>query len=98
MQRIYVGQIGLKIIVETNAVQNGIDLTGATAELVVKKPDGSIMNLPATIENESEFVYTTVTGDELDVFGRYYLQSKITTQDFSALGTTAEVFVSSQFN
>lgn len=97
MQKIYKGQTGLKIIVETGALDSGIDLTGATCELVVKKPDGTIVTLTATVENSSQFVYTTENGLILNLTGRYYLQSKVTKSGFEALGNTAVLTVSDNF-
>lgn len=98
MPKIYKGQIGLKLIVETNALDNGIDLTGATCELSVKKPNHSTIILPATIENGSQFVYTTDSESVLDLAGRYFLQAKVTKDGFSAFGETAVLTVNGNFN
>jgi len=84
----YIGEIGTDIIVDC-----GQDITGATnTELVVKKPDGSIVTWTATIYNTNYLKYTTVSGD-FDQAGTYRLQASLTLSGWTGYGETSEFII-----
>jgi len=91
MTKVYVGEVGLKIKVNT-----GVDLTNATSTLIlVEKPDGTKVDWTATIEDASNGIiyYETQSGD-LNQSGIYYIQAKVTFSDGDTLfGERAELIV-----
>lgn len=99
MQRIYVGQTGLQVEVQTEANKNGIDLLGATCTVLLKKPDGNIIVYPVELsEGEDVFRFTVADPEDLQRAGVYYLQSRITKIDLEAYGKTAAFEVRELFN
>ena len=87
MSKIYVGDIGTKIIVDC-----GTSLAGATVHnIIVKKPDWSISTWTATID-ENTLVYYTVEGD-FDIPGAYGIQASVIVDGWSGLGETTSIDV-----
>lgn len=82
--KVYVGDIGLKIIVDC-----GEDITGATTtSLKVQKPDGTTTSWsPANIYN-SNYLRYTVTLNDFDQDGRYLIQASLTLAGWTGLGET----------
>ena len=88
MGKIFEGQIGARIELETFD-----DLSGATlTEINYKKPGGAKGIWPATVDGTKLFFVTTVATD-LDKRGLYQLQAHASGPGFDALGETAEVQV-----
>lgn len=86
MSSIYLNQTGLKFLVETASLPEEIDYTDATCEVLIKKPTGTIITYPVTLENSSVFSFTITEETDLDEVGRYTLQAKITKSNMIAHG------------
>ena len=80
--KIYVGDIGTEILIDMQE-----DISMATEhDLLVKKPDGSIVEWPATtINNNLKYI---CKGGDLDQKGTYKIQPKIKVNGWSGLGET----------
>lgn len=97
-QKIYLGDIGTIITVET-----GADLTGATTmEFLIKKPSGAGDTWTAVIPGGSVaqdgiLIYTTILGD-LDESGQYALQAHRIGPGVEHLGNTAYFDVEEPFD
>lgn len=90
--KIYVGDIGTEIILDT-----GVDLSSATSlKIAVKKGDGSVGEWAATIFETTKVKHVSADGD-LNVSGLYSFQAKIVTPSWSGLGSTATVRVYEPF-
>lgn len=75
MAKVYVGAVGVVVKVDTQ--RNLSDVVNA--KIMVRKPNGDIVEWPASIEG-SYLVYVTKDGD-LDVDGFYKIQAYIETTD-----------------
>lgn len=85
MGKIYEGQIGVRLELETSS-----DLSGATTtEINYKKPGGEKGVWPAIVDG-TKIYYLTLTGD-LDKRGVLQVQAHVSGVGFDLLGETAEV-------
>jgi hypothetical protein len=90
--KIYVGDIGTIVTVDC-----GEDISTATVnQLMVQKPDGTIVTWEAAVYNTNYLRYTIMDGD-LDQAGVYKVQSKITLPSWSGLGETDEFTVNEAY-
>ena len=86
MGKIYEGQVGVRIELETSS-----DLSGATlTEIKYKKPGGEKGTWAATADGTKIYFVTTVVGD-LDTRGILQVQAHVSGVGFDLLGETAEV-------
>lgn len=86
--KVYVGDIGTDIIVNC-----GSDISDATdRKLMVKKPDGSIVEWDADIYQSNYLKYTIVDGD-FNLQGVYKLQASLTLSGWSGRGETVNFTV-----
>lgn len=84
MSSIYAGDIGTEIILDT-----GSDIsTAASTTIVVKKPDGTVVEWAADIYQTNCLRYVTMAGD-LNEVGIYKLQAKVSLPNWSGLGKVA---------
>lgn len=91
--KIYVGSIGVEIIVDC-----GENITGAeNTFLHVKKPDNKQVSWPATAYQTNYLKYTSAKND-LNQAGDYKLQAALTLSGWSGLGATATFRVYKEFN
>lgn len=92
MSKYYVGDIGVKIVVDT-----GIDISNATVlQLKVRKPDNTEVDWTATFEGLTKLSYTIISGDWTQA-GRYLLQSYVETPTWKAKGETTSFEVYYKF-
>ena len=85
MGKIYEGQVGVRIELETSS-----DLSGATlTEIKYKKPGGDKGVWAATVDGTK--IYYVTTADELDKRGVLQVQAHVTGAGFDLLGETAKV-------
>lgn len=91
MGKVYRGDIGIKIVLNTEA-----DLSDATtAKIIVKKPSGAEVEWIANFEDRiaGKISYTT-TNNDLDEVGVYKLQAYVEfTNGTKLYGETAEMVV-----
>ena len=74
MSNIYQNEVGKTIQVKT-----GYDITGATATLIVKKPDATIVDWSCSIDSGGEGAsYVSGAGD-FSQAGTYFFQLKVVT-------------------
>ena len=86
MGKIYEGQVGVRIELETSS-----DLSGATTtEIMYKKPSGEKGAWPAIVDGTKIYYVTTDAGD-LDKRGVLQVQAHVSGVGFNSLGETAEV-------
>lgn len=86
MGKLYEGQVGVKIELETSS-----DLTAATLiEIKYKKPGAEKGVWPATVDG-TKIYYTTATAGDLDKRGVLQVQAHVSGPGFDLLGETAEV-------
>lgn len=86
MGKIYEGQVGVKLELETSS-----DLSGATtAEIKYKKPGGATGAWTATVDG-TKIYYITLLADDLDKRGVLQVQAHVSGVGFDLLGETAEV-------
>lgn len=72
MSKIYIGAIGLEVILAT-----GQDLTQASkVEMHVRKPDGSIVTWACSKGIEGQLIHST-TADDIKDSGRYKIQAYV---------------------
>jgi len=92
MGKLYIGQTGVKIILET-----GQDLSSASqVSILVKKPDTTEEEWSGTI-NGTTIEYTTQTGD-FNKAGIYRLQAKVVFANGSIwYGETAKLVIYEKF-
>lgn len=91
MGKLYVGAVGVKLIVET-----GMDLSNATyVSLKVKKPDETEVEWVGTA-NGTKIEYIISTGD-LDQSGFYKIQAYAEFEDSKMLGETNGIYVYDKF-
>lgn len=90
--KIYVGDTGTAIIADTEA-----DLATATeTNLIVEKPDRSIVTWVGVREGETSVKYLTVE-DDLNIKGIYKAQAVVTLPGWSGSGETFEFEVFDRF-
>lgn len=90
MTKLYVGTVGVTVIVTT-----GITLTGATTvELLVQKPDGTDVVWTSAIDdtNAQRIKYVIASGD-LDIAGAYLVQAKVYLGSEILIGETYKLVV-----
>ena len=88
MSKIYVGDVGTSISLNT-----GLDLTGATVtDIYVKKPDGTLVTWTGTVTDDTCITRVTQAGD-LDQKGVYYVQAKLSLGGWVGRGETANFTV-----
>lgn len=87
--KIYVGQIGVLIEVETQQPDcPAVDWSDATTlEIRCKLPDGLIVNFPAAL-NGTKLQYVTLTATDLPLKGKYLVQAHVVGPLYDALGET----------
>lgn len=98
MGQVYVGQIGLKIELDTLDLMSG----ATTQEIKYKKPSGAIGSWTATQDGTKLYYITTdpvdsAALDDLDESGTWYLQSYAAGADWSILGEAVTLDVLSAF-
>lgn len=92
MGKHYTGEVGTIIIVGCGCI-----ITGATnTKLLVKKPDGTEVELTCTINSPTSLEYI-IQADDLSLPGRYYLQAYITLANWTGRGETASFIVNENF-
>jgi len=88
MGKVYVGQVGVRIEVET-----GGDLSEATTtDILYRTPSHVPGTWTGTVEG-TKLVYTTTSAEDLPVKGTYVLQAKVAGVGFSLLGETSAELV-----
>lgn len=93
MTKVYVGDTGTQVVLNTGAAVAG----AASLQILVRKPDGSEVTWNATPDGSQSMTYTT-DSDDLNLPGTYLLQAKITTPSGGAwLGQTARLRVYDRF-
>ena len=90
--KIYVGDVGLAIVLNLAKEGEVMDITGATGtKMLVKKPDGTTVEWDAdvlTVSGETKYLrHYTVAGD-LDQKGRYRIQAYLTISGWTGRGET----------
>jgi len=93
INKIYVGDVGLAIVLMLAKPGESIDITGATdTKMLVKKPDGTVVEWDAdilTVAGETKYLrHFTVAGD-LDQKGRYRIQAYLSISGWTGRGETA---------
>ena len=86
--KIYVGDVGTAIIVDC-----GSDLRGASADLAVRKPDGSETAWVAsvvTVDGKERFLRYVTQGGDLDQPVTYKVQARVHVPGWSGRGATFE--------
>lgn len=84
----YVGDIGTILEVDC-----GVDIsTSTTHNLMMRKPDLTVVELTGTVYNTNFIRYTTIDGD-LDQAGVYRIQSKIVISAWEGRGETERLRV-----
>lgn len=97
MGKIYVGQIGVEINLNTAATSEGIDLSAATTkEIKYRKPSGATGSWTASSSGDI-LTYTTAAAATLDEAGRWLLQAHVAGTGYDALGEKAELNIYSPF-
>lgn len=91
--KIYVGDIGTVITLDTNEVISG----ATTTDIKVKKGDGTIATWTGSLSGNDSVTYTIVDGD-LSCSGIYKIQAYVDMTTWSGLGETAEFQVYAAFN
>lgn len=93
----YVGEVGKRI--EIFIV--GVDLTNATVQYRVQRPDGSIVTWNATVDDVEQGLtsYVLAAGD-LNTAGDYKISSKVTFPPGNSLllGSVVDLFVNDLFS
>lgn len=92
LNKVYVGDVGLAIILKLARDDEDLDITGATnAKIHVKKPDGTLVDWTAeihTISGETKYLrYFTQSGD-LNQKGRWRVQAGLTLSGWTGRGET----------
>ena len=89
----YVGDVGTEIIVDVCA-----DITAATkTDLLVEKPDGTIVTWVGGIYETTKIRYVIQAGD-LDQAGEYMLQAYVEISGWTGRGNTTTFRVSNNFS
>jgi len=90
--KIYVGDKGTEIVLDTQT-----NLTGAlVTNIRVIKPDGTVVTWTGSVVDDTKIKYTTsLAASELDLPGRYLLQTFVDTGVWSGHGETVSMTVSS---
>ncbi len=98
MSKIYVGDVGKVIRLDTDPEGLGIELaTASTLKILVKKPDGTLDEWDATqYSDTTQIQYITQDGD-LDIKGTYKFQAYIAWGTSEHKGETASVKVYEAF-
>ena len=85
----YAGDIGTKILVDVGIPADDI----VSAKLIVKKPDGTVVEWPASpVLGTTQISYIVQSGD-FDQAGRYQLQAFVQTGDWSGYGEITYFYV-----
>jgi len=88
MATVYVGDIGVKIILNTTA-----DISGAAVrKIYYKKPNGTTGNWAAAQESSTSISYTTAAGN-LDSAGTWTLQAYVEKGAWKLYGSEASLTV-----
>ena len=90
--KIYVGDIGTVIILDTNETIS----SATTTDIKVKKGDGTIVTWTGSLSGNDSVTYTVVDGD-LSCSGIYKIQAYVVMPIWSGLGETAEFQVYAAF-
>ena len=85
MSTVFVGDVGTKL--EVNIGIPADDVT--TAKLIVKKPNGDVVEWEATPVSGSENIEYIVKEGDLDVEGTYRIQAYVETANWKGYGTIA---------
>ena len=89
MSKVFAGDIGTVILLNT-----GTSLAGATVtKMRVRKPDGTIVEWQATVQDTTYLKFVTVAGT-LDTAGRWQVQAQVTLPAWSGYGEVAYFNVS----
>ena len=91
--KIYVGDIGTDIILNTNETISSATITN----MKVKKPDGTTATWVGALEGTTKIKYTVVEGD-LSVAGTYKIQAYVSVSGWTGLGETATFQVYAAYN
>ena len=92
MPKIYVGDIGTDIILDT-----GMDLAGATTlKMKYKKPNAVIGEWTGTVTATTKIKHTSLAG-ELDVAGKWVLQAYVVIAGWTGHGESVNMTVYSLF-
>lgn len=86
MGKIYEGQIGVRIELETSS-----DLSGATLTEIKYKKSGGGKGSWAALVDGTKIYYVTTSADDLDKRGVLQVQAHVSGPGFDLLGETAEV-------
>ncbi len=90
--KVYVGDIGTVIILDTNEAIADATVTN----IAVRKGDGTITTWLGSLSGTERITYTIVDGD-FSCSGIYKVQSQVTKPGWSGLGETAEFQVYAAF-
>lgn len=88
MANMFVGDTGTEVVLNC-----GVDITTATVRKIrARKPDGKIVEWPATQNSTTEIVYSLQAGD-LDKAGQWEFQAYIEMPGWKGRGQWASVVV-----
>ena len=92
LNKVYIGDVGLAIILKLAKDDEDLDITGATnAKMFIKRPDGTTTEWTAevhTISGETKYLrYFTQAGD-LSQKGRWRIQAGLTLSGWTGRGET----------
>jgi len=92
--KIYVGQIGVMLEVETQKEGcEPVDWFDATVlKIKVRRPDRTESEFPASL-NDTKLQYITTLASDLPMKGRYLIQAHVAGPGYDALGETDEFTV-----
>jgi hypothetical protein len=92
---IHENDIGTKLLIKVTDDGKIVNLENATTLVIlVKKPDGTLLTLPAELETDGKdgkMYYITVAGD-IDVAGNYKIQGRVTLPN-GIFYTTVDTFI-----
>ena len=89
----YLPDIGTVISLNTGAT-----LTGATVTIEVKRPDGTTVSWPSTVDVDGQSVDHTIVAGDFTVSGAYTLQAKVVSGANIWYGASVKLLVEDLFN
>lgn len=95
MGKIYVGQIGVQFVVDTQGTGPVVDWTAASSrKILMQIPSGTVKEFTGTLSGTKDLTYTTIDAADLPEAGVYRLQAEVIGTGYNARGETAlfEVF------
>lgn len=98
-KKIYVGQVGVRILLETQIPgEPNVDWSSAdTVEVKCKRPDDTKVNWVMSLVTPTLLEYITGTVDDLPIPGTYKLQAHVVGPGYNALGATVDFQVHAPF-